>query len=487
MLAIIPLILLIFGSVAALIGLKSQKKRNVLLMIIISSSLTLNSFLLYKSISNRVQYLYGPITANASGLFMSEIILLLGFLIFIYSISYLKNGLNNTIYFSIFFLFLSSMVCLTLSFNIMIMYAMLEISTITSAMLILYEKTRDALKAVGIYISISLIGTIFILFGIFLLYNAIGTLTLTDFIKGLTFDHKLIIALLLTIGFGIKAGLVPAGLIWLPKAHSEAPSPVSALLSGILVQVAAFTLIRSVGIIAYKELVIFELLLSLGILSAFLGSLLAILEVIGLKVYSYQFRSDIKRVLAFSTISEVGIIIFFVGLMASVKTDVMVLLAPAIIHITNHAISKSNLFLSAGIFIHYTKNRDINLYNGLLNRFPVTVFSFILGGLSISMIPPLLGFTTIKEVKAIAGSHSYTLFIALIAIMTLICYILCFNKILKLKKSDAKGIKQEKLPMIMPILVLDIILLILGIGFFFGIFDVQKSGIEDMARTILEI
>jgi formate hydrogenlyase subunit 3/multisubunit Na+/H+ antiporter MnhD subunit len=418
---------------------------------------------------------------------MSELILFLGFLIFIYSMTYLKDGLNNTIFYSIFLLFLFSMIGLSLSFNIMVMYAMLEISTITSAILILYAKTRDSLKAVGIYISISLIGTIFILVGIFSFYNALGTLTLTDFTNEFHFNYKISTALLLTAGFGIKAGLVPAGLIWLPKAHSEAPTPVSALLSGILVQVAAFALIRSVSIIAFGERLVFEILLVFGLLSALIGSLFALLEVVKVKVGPYRFRSDIKRILAFSTISEVGIIIFIVGLISGTKMDIALLLVPAIIHITNHALAKSNLFLSAGNFIHYAKTRDITLYNGLLRKFPVTSFSFVLGGFSVSMIPPLFGFTTIREVSMMMDSQVYPLILILIAIMAFTCYLLCFVKTFGGRKKIIKPFREEKMNTLIPILTLDLILLTLGIGFFLGLIDARQLGIEEIARTIIEI
>ncbi|MDX1701824.1 MAG: proton-conducting transporter membrane subunit, partial [Melioribacteraceae bacterium] len=285
----------------------------------------------------------------------------------------------------------------------------------------------------------------------------------------------------------IKAGLVPAGLIWLPKAHSEAPTPVSALLSGILVQVAAFALIRSVGIIAFGERLVFEILLGFGLLSAIVGSLFALLEVTKVKIGAYQFRSDIKRILAFSTISEVGIIIFIVGLISSTKTDMTLLLAPAIIHITNHALAKSNLFLSAGNFIHYTKTRDITLYNGLLKKFPATAFSFVLGGLSVSMIPPLLGFTTIREVSMIMGSHVYTSILIMIALMTLTCYLLCFVKAFGERKKIEKPFREEKMKTLIPILILDIILLTLGIGFSLGLINGHQLGIEEIARTIIGI
>jgi formate hydrogenlyase subunit 3/multisubunit Na+/H+ antiporter MnhD subunit len=483
----LPLVLLVIGAGLALTGLKTQKGRDAILAIILISSLSINSYFLFQSISNHNQYVFGPITANASGLFMSELILFLGFLILIYSMTYLKDGLNNTIFYSIFLLFLFSMIGLSLSFNIMVMYTMLEISTITSAILILYEKTRDSLRAVGIYISISLIGTIFILVGIFSVYNALGTLTLTDFTKEFHFNYKIATALLFTAGFGIKAGLVPAGLIWLPKAHSEAPTPVSALLSGILVQVAAFALIRAVGIIAFGERLVFEILLVFGLLSALIGSLFALLEVVKVKVGPYRFRSDIKRILAFSTISEVGIIIFIVGLISGTKTDMALLLVPAIIHITNHALAKSNLFLSAGNFIQYTKTRDITLYNGLLRKFPVTAFSFVLGGLSISMIPPLFGFTTIREISMMMDSQVYPSILIMIALMALTCYLLCFVKVFGDRKNITKTFREEKMKTIIPILILDIILLTLGLGFSLGLIDGHQLGIEEIARTIIEI
>jgi len=196
-----------------------------------------------------------------------------------------------------------------------------------------------------------------------------------------------IVVALAVLGAGSKAGLVPLHA-WLPLAHPAAPSHVSALMSGVMTKVAIYALLR----------VLFDLvggaiwwwggvILLIGALSALIGVLYAVVQ------------SDLKTLLAYSTVENVGIIVIGIGLALAFKADGLSTLAglallAALLHVFNHALFKSLLFLCAGAVLMVTGRRDIERLGGLIQRMPVTAFTFLVGAAAISALPPLNGFAS---------------------------------------------------------------------------------------------
>jgi formate hydrogenlyase subunit 3/multisubunit Na+/H+ antiporter MnhD subunit len=193
--------------------------------------------------------------------------------------------------------------------------------------------------------------------------------------------------LLALVGFGAKAGILPLH-VWLPEAHPAAPSPVSALMSGVMLKTAIYGLLRVVFDLLGTQIWWWGVLaLTLGLVTAVFGALFAAVQ------------SDMKRLLAYSSIENVGIILAATGLAITFSVYGMTLLAAlalsaALYHCINHAFFKSLLFLATGSVLHATKERSLGKLGGLIHRMPHVAFFALVGTLAISSLPPLNGFVS---------------------------------------------------------------------------------------------
>lgn len=475
---LMPLALPLFGAILTPIGLFSKKLRNIVLIAILSLSLGLNSYLLSSSFNTSTHIEFSSITIDFVSLLISEMILFLGILVIMYSIDYMKEKPFENLYFASLMLLFGTIVGLTISFNLVILFAFLEASTASSALLILFGRTKAALKAACIYIALSIIGALLILIAIFELQSIAGTVNLLNpKLASLSSATKVNLCILLLLGFGIKSGLVPFGLAWLPQAYSEAPAPISVALSGILAQAVVFALIRSVSLLGFYELMVAYFLIGFGIASAIVGLIFAFLEIRGIKIAMLGFKRDLKRILAFSSISEIGIIVFITGL--AILHSAAPILSISIIHIINHGLAKSLLFLSAGNIVFLFKTRDLASMGGLARITSATTFSFLMGALSLGMVPPLLGFHTILEAFRMLD---FTIVIALllIALGTILFYGITFHKAFLGKRQE----NHLKLPslMIASTMLCCLTLLIISAYSFMGVIDPL---IENISKSLL--
>lgn len=205
--------------------------------------------------------------------------------------------------------------------------------------------------------------------------------------RNLTTPLASVVFLLALIGAGSKAGLVPLH-VWLPPAHSAAPTHVSALMSGVMTKVAVYGFIR-IAFDLLGEPVWWwgTLVLLLGGVTAVIGALFALMQ------------DDIKKLLAYSSIENIGIVFIGLGLALAFEANGMKLAAAiaataAIFHAFNHALFKSLLFFGAGAVQHATATRDLNLLGGLIHKMPATAVAFLIGSVAISSLPPLNGFVS---------------------------------------------------------------------------------------------
>jgi formate hydrogenlyase subunit 3/multisubunit Na+/H+ antiporter MnhD subunit len=193
----------------------------------------------------------------------------------------------------------------------------------------------------------------------------------------------------LTAGFAVKMAVIPVH-IWLPDAHSEAPAPMSALLSGVIISAGAYAILRlSLGMVFPAVGITFGtdflyVLAIVGVLSAFFGSLIALVS------------TDIKRLIAYSSIAHMGYIMFGLSLFpvsvlaGSIVTSLAI--TGTVLHIVSHALSKGLLFLTAGGVMHQTEKRDIRKMGGLASKMPFTAVSSTIAALSIAGAPPFACF-----------------------------------------------------------------------------------------------
>jgi hydrogenase-4 component B len=188
------------------------------------------------------------------------------------------------------------------------------------------------------------------------------------------------------IGFGIKAGIVPLH-VWLPGAHANAPSHVSAMMSGVLLKTGIYGIVRVAALLPHPPIWWGASLLVVGVLSGIVGIALA------------AGQRDLKRLLAYSSVENMGIVVLGIGLALlgrSVGNDVWIVLGlgGALLHVLNHSLFKPLLFMSAGSILHATRTRLIDLMGGLGRRMPKTFTLFVVGAMAICGLPPLNGFVS---------------------------------------------------------------------------------------------
>ena len=302
----------------------------------------------------------------------------------IYSIFYFDehgcSAQQEAVYTVTMFLFVAAMAGVLISTHLALMWVFVEATTLTSALLIYFEKKKSSLEAAWKYIYICSIGITLAFVGIIIL--SIGSRSFNSLFFSDLYAHaseinpfwlQISFAFIL-VGFGTKIGVAPIHA-WLPDAHSEAPSPVSAMLSGTLLNTAFLGLIRVQGIMigAHRDSFSNFLLLVTGFLS------LLISAVFMLQIKNY------KRMLAYSSIENMGIL--FIGI-ALGKPGIFA----AMILLMAHSFSKTSLFLTSGNILHLFKTKKIDNVRGLLKKDSITGWIWIISLLSISGLPPFPGF-----------------------------------------------------------------------------------------------
>jgi len=264
-----------------------------------------------------------------------------------------------------------------------------EIMSITSYFLVIYDRNNENnVKAGSLYLIMTYVGTSFIILSFLFLYEYTGSFdfsVIKSSVSLIPVAIKNIIFLFALIGFGTKAGIIPFH-IWLPDAHPAAPSHVSALMSGVMIKTGIYMMIRLfLDILQPVPTWWGFTVLIIGSISALFGVLYALTE------------HDIKRLLAFHSIENIGIILLGLGSALTFYSLGMPSLAllglmAALFHTLNHAIFKSLLFLSAGSVINETHTRNMEEYGGLIKYMPYTAVFFLIGSMAISALPPFNGF-----------------------------------------------------------------------------------------------
>jgi len=284
--------------------------------------------------------------------------------------------------------------------DLLTMLLFFEIMTIASYFWVVHEWNKEAVRAGYFYLFYSIIGGLLIALGIVLMGAAADGLPSIGADPASVVNPRVFAAsiIVFVIGFGIKAGIVPFHL-WLPHAHSIAPAPGSALLSGMLIKVGAYGLIR-IGEIA-------GLGAESGIGVDWLGPVLAVTGIVTMLagVAMALFQSNAKRLLAYHSISQMGYIILGIGLGLYLGAEGSLGILGAVCHIVNHALFKSALFIGVGTV--YVQTKEINLYKlgGLWRRLPVTAVLMLPAVFGITGVPGLNGYAS-KTLLHHAVSHA---------------------------------------------------------------------------------
>jgi multicomponent Na+:H+ antiporter subunit D len=444
-------------------GIKSRRTRDlfvcsvslltfVFTLMMVPSTLA-GDFPEYVLVSSDISILSISFFVDEIGLMMSLSISFLWFLAMIFSHGYMDEDQKINRYYAFMLLSLGATMGIVTTENLFSLYIFFEVMTVTTYVFVIHEGSDEAMYAGRLYIYILLAFGVLLLFPILVTYVLTGSLSIraAGLLSGKSSNLHLAIFICYMLGFGAKAGLFPLH-IWLPKAHPIAPSPASALLSGVLIEIGAYGMIRVVYNIFGVSMITTEMWLILAVLASiniFFGSAVAIAQ------------KEIKTMLAYSSIAQMGYMMLGIALLTPQG------LIGSALHIFNHVFMKGCLFLCAGAIIHQTGIRNVEEFRGMGKAMPKTMFAFTIAALAMIGIPPLNGFAS-KWILCIgaleSGSSVFIIFVLLLLLSSLMNAIYFLPPIMRayFENGDIKG-KDPELSMILPILVLAIGCIIFGI------------------------
>jgi hydrogenase-4 component F len=358
---------------------------------------SITTVLVFSLLTARDVIVLGPVFAwnqwlhvDALGAVFLLIIGVVGFLAGVYSIGYTRHDLETgefdltrlSAYYGLFSLFLFTMLLVVTANNIIMMWVAVEATTLGSAFLVGIYGHRSSLEAAWKYVIICTVGVAFGLYGTILIYSDAvnvmqtpGTAVLwTEIVKvAQDFDPVLVkmAFIFVLVGFGTKAGLFPMHA-WLPDAHSEAPSPISAMLSAVLLNCALLVIIR------------FSTIANLVVGLSFIQTLFTIFGILSVAAAAFFMfvQRDIKRLLAYSSTENIGLIVLAFGLGGPFG------IFAGLLHAINHSIVKALMFCNSGNILIKYRSRNLDQVTGMLQTIPATGLLMILGALALVGTPP---------------------------------------------------------------------------------------------------
>lgn len=344
-----------------------------------------------------------------------------------------------------------------------------EVMSLSSFFLVIYSYEAPVNRKAGyLYFVFSQAGAMFIFAAFGIIYTHTGGF---GFAAAADLPHsaKMVAFILAFIGFGSKAGIFPLH-VWLPHAHPAAPSHISAVMSGVMIKTGIYGIVRMYDMLNWHTPIFGDIVLIAGAVSGILGVVYALGQ------------HDIKRLLAYHSVENIGIILIGLGIgmigVAAGKPIMATLgFAGGLLHVLNHAIFKSLLFMGAGMVLHKTGTAHIDVLGGLIKRMKMTGTTFLIGSLAISGLPPFNGFVSefliyIGSFKGVALDH-FNFASGLLAIVSLAIIgglaLACFSKVVGIvfqgepRSEYARDVDEKGLLMIIPMLVLATACIVIGI------------------------
>ncbi|MEM4576533.1 MAG: proton-conducting transporter membrane subunit [Candidatus Nezhaarchaeales archaeon] len=399
---------------------------------------------------------------DRSGALMGLLITSLVLTAAIFSLRYMEHETRMQLYYTLMLGFEAGMLGCVYTGDMFNLFVMLEVMSVSAYGLIAFRReTHEAVEAAVKYAIIGSIATTAYFIALTFAYGTFGTLNMADLalkLRGSTlpvtgppignvFLGSAIFLALTFWAFSLKAALAP-NHFWLPDAHPAAPSPISAILSGLMVKVALFALMRYL-ITIFREAsptvpivqALNYALIILGVTSAIIGSTLMLTQ------------RDLKRLIAYGTVLNVGYIAMGMGL---ANPDG---LSAALFHLVNHAIGKALLFMVAGAIIHSAGSRNLDELAGIGKRMPLTSVALLIGSLALAGAPPLNGFVSklllFKAYLETGWLAPLVVVIVLTSVFALMGYLKAFYHIYARQPTrDMSSIKEAPKSMVVPLLVL---------------------------------
>lgn len=468
------------GAVISLIPFLKEKSYSYILSTLGAISFAL--FGLYIIFGFPVQTSSFPISSifefslrgDALAGFFMLVISLLTFSVSIYSIGYTRDIADKGLMGFLFNLFILSMYAVILSGNIFTFLISWETMSVVSYFLVTFDRKEKSAKAGLVYAVMTHLGTAFIIALFLILYKFTGHMDFAG-IKAASADLpdeiKAIVFIFSIIGFGTKAGIVPLHT-WLPKAHPAAPSNISSLMSGVMIKTGIYGFVRiAMDILGQGPEWWGITVIIIGAVSSVLGVLYALME------------HDIKRLLAYHSVENIGIILLGIGGSMMFKSHGLynlsaIALIAGLYHTLNHALFKGLLFLGAGSVMHATHTKNMEDMGGLIKKMPYTGLFFLIGSVSICALPPFNGFMsewltyqslilgfkspsiTSKIISPLGGAA-----LALTGALAAACFVKAFGiSFLGMPRSrQAESAKESSISMLTGMAVLALLCLVFGI------------------------
>ncbi len=408
-----------------------------------------------------------------SGFFVS-VISILTFAVSIFSIGYTRELKSGSLRGFLFNMFILSMYAVIMSGTIITFLISWEAMSVISYFLVTLERDEESAKAGLVYAVMTHMGTAFIIALFLLLYHYTGRMDFPG-IKGssmlLPAGVKSIVFLFAIIGFGTKAGIVPLHT-WLPRAHPAAPSNISALMSGVMIKTGIYGFVRiAMDVMGQGPEWWGIAVIITGAVSSVLGVLYALME------------HDLKRLLAYHSVENIGIILLGIGASMMFRSNGLytlsaIALIAGLYHTLNHALFKGLLFLGAGSVMHATRTKNMEKMGGLMKSMPYTGMFFLIGSVSICALPPFNGFVSewLTYQSLLLGFQSPSVAskiisplggaaLALTGALAAACFVKAFGiSFLGMARSKyAENVKESSLSMIVGMALLAFLCLLLGI------------------------
>ncbi|WP_067560972.1 monovalent cation/H+ antiporter subunit D family protein [Halofilum ochraceum] len=360
-------------------------------------------------------------------------------------------------FYALFLLALAGLMGITLTGDAFNVFVFLEISSLATYALIAHGQDRRALLAAFRYLIMGTVGATFLLIGIGFLYMMTGTLNMADLAQRLpelrdTATVRVALAFIV-VGMGLKLALLPLHL-WLPNAYTYAPSFISVFLAATATKVALYVLLRFTFTVfapdySFVALPLAVVLMALAVAGMVVGSWVAI------------YQSNIKRMLAYSSVAQVGYMVLGVSLVSVTG------LTAALLHVFNHALMKAALFMALGTIAYQVGSVRIEAFRGLGKSMPWTLTAFALAGVSLIGLPPTAGFISKWYLISAAVEAGHAWLVALIVITSMMALIYIWRVVeaawFQRPAEDAPAVSEAPLRLLLPVWVL------VAANFYFGI------------------
>lgn len=375
---------------------------------------------------------------------MTFMVMTLAILVILYSVEDLTHEINPDqmySYYTLVFLLLFSLLGMIFTNDLFNLFVFMEILSLTSVAIIAIKKKQDTLLASMKYLMLGAIGSVTVMMGIALLYMVTGHLNISAVHAQIQevwtlYPRNLLLSMgFILTGFGIKAAIFPLHN-WLPDAHSSAPTPSSALLSGLVVKAYVFAIAKMMYRVLGRDIAmgiaVTEYIVVFAVLSMIMGSVFALTQ------------RDIKRRLAYSSVAQIGYIFLGLGLATEMG------FSSALFHVITHAFMKTALFLSAGAIIYQTGKRDVKGLDGIGYEMPVTMTVFSIGALGMIGIPGTNGFMSkwyLGLAVLDAGQPELLLVILISSFLNALYYLpIIISAFLRERPERAQVMARDKIP-----------------------------------------